>query len=193
MHYIIRVAFYKNSKTNFWKAIRFKQKNIDKLWEFSKYSHVELVFKWDYVNTILKSKQDIFSRIFSIVLNTNMKCYSFDDWLKYGLRFSSSEVDWWTRFKFIDDNKWNWDYHDIEVSKQQYLDVLNFCIKQNNKRYNYVWIVFAQIFKTLLFYKKDSWFCSQVVTAWLQEIKRLCWVDAISISPWRLAKILYNR
>lgn len=41
----MKVAFYKNSKSFFWKAIRIKQKYIQKLsWRYSRFSHVELVF-----------------------------------------------------------------------------------------------------------------------------------------------------
>ena len=139
MNYIIRIAFYKNSKTKFWWAIRFKQKYIDKLWEYSKYSHTELVFKYtDDINI-----QSIVGGLFLWMKSYE---YSQDSFKKYNLRFSSSEVDWWTRFKYIEDDKWNWDYHDITVTKEEYLKVLNFCISNNNKKYDYIAIIFSQIF-----------------------------------------------
>lgn len=48
---MIKIAFYKNSKSLFGKAIRFKQKYIDKLDPIhAQYSHVEILFEdgWYY-------------------------------------------------------------------------------------------------------------------------------------------------
>ena len=191
MEYEIKVASYKNSKTFFWKWIRFKQKYIDKLWEFSKYSHSEIVFP--YYKDDMSDINDVY---FQIYKKANFP-YDFDEFKfkfkSYKLWFSSSELDRWSRFKFIDDWKGNWDYTTIEVTKEEYLKTLDFCISQEGKKYDYWAIVFAQLFKTFWFYKKDSWFCSEIVTSALQKMHRLCWIDAIMISPWRLAKELFKK
>lgn len=154
--YIIRVAAYKNSKTQFAKLIRFKQYRLsDMPYRYAKYTHTELVFE-------------------------------------NGMWWSSSEYDKGVRFKEIVDDKGNWDYVDLKVSKAEYDKVYAWCEEQNTNRYNWFWIFFAQVLNTRWFVKVGDLFCSQWCTKALQQIKRLCGVDAIFVSPGELMYLLKN-
>jgi len=151
---IIKIAFYKHSKTIFWKWIRVKQRLQWYAERYARYSHTELVF---------------------------------EDWLF----FSSSEVDWWVRFKKIKPKKRNWDFIEIEVSDKHYEDILKFCKSQDWNKYNTLWIVLAQICN--LNTKKDNqWFCSEITSRALQEAKMLCPYSSLFINPARLANLLEN-
>jgi len=150
----IKIALYKNSKTTFWKIIRFKQRFLSKLPKrYSKYSHVELVF---------------------------------ENWLF----FSSSEIDWWVRFKKIEPKKNHWDFIEIQVDDQEYKKIYDFCVKQNWNWYNWFWIIFAQTLNLNILRRKWDYFCSEIVSRALQEACFLCIYDSIFISPWKLAFIL---
>ena len=148
----IKIAFYKYSKSFFWKLICWKQDNLP--WRYARYSHTEIVF---------------------------------EDWQS----FSSSEQDWWIRFKKIDFKKENWDFIEIKISEIKYNKILDFCKKQDWNEYNWLWIFFAQICN---FNKKWNWdwFCSEIVTRALQEWNILCCENSLFTSPWQLAVLLEN-
>ncbi len=148
----IKIAFYKHSKSFFWKLICWKQDYMP--WRYARYSHAEIVF---------------------------------EDWQS----FSSSEQDWWVRFKKIEFKKDNWDFIEIKISEIKYNKILDFCKKQDWNEYNWLWIFFAQI---LNFNKKGNWdwFCSEIVTRALQEWNILCTESALFVSPWKLAILLEN-
>lgn len=112
----------------------------------------------------------------------------FDNWLS----FSSSEIDWWVRFKKIKFKKIHWDFIEIQVSDYNYKKVLSFCEKQEWNKYNFTWIVFAQIFNINIKREWD-WFCSEIVSRALQEISLLCPYSSLFINPARLAKLLENK
>ena len=111
----------------------------------------------------------------------------FEDWLS----FSSSEVDWGVRFKNIEWKNENWDFIELEVSKNKYRKILEFCKKQEGNRYNKVGIFFAQI---LNFNRKKhwTWFCSEIVTRALQEAWMLCTITPLFTKPAELACYLEN-
>ena len=159
MEYEIKIPFYKDSKTPFGWGIRQKQKYINRLWKYSKYSHTEIIYCYIDDKDVLDKMAEIENiywckRIWDRIDDNS----TMEDYLKeYNLWFSSSEKDGKTRFKFIEDNKNNWDFITIKVTKEQYLKALDFCISQDWKSYDYLAIVFAQLFKTFWFYRKDSW------------------------------------
>ena len=171
----VRVIFYKNSKTKFGELIRFQQRRKGIYGRYAKYSHTEIVFP--YYHELL-NEYDKIIWIHDGTLKT-----------KHGISFSSSEVDGGCRFKCIDYNTNNWDSVEIEVTKEQYLDMLLFCRTQNGNSYGMIGIFFAQI---LNFDKKRPWtrFCSEIVTRCLQEIWMLCPMNALFTKPWELASEL---
>ena len=109
----------------------------------------------------------------------------FEDWVS----FSSSEQDKWVRFKDIKFKKKNWDFIDIEVSNANYEKVYTFCSNQLGNKYNWIWIVFAQIFNLNWKWQWD-WFCSEICSRALQEIGMLCPYSSLFIEPAELAEIL---
>jgi len=171
----IKLAFYRNSKSIFGKVIRFQQKNFDGLDNrYALYSHVEIVFESFSATKIGFSGLDILSAI------------------EHGISFSSSEQDGGTRFKVIKWKKSHWDFFDISVTDKQYTDILNFCISQNNKKYNWLGIIFSQGLKSKWFvremphgYCKD-WYCSQIVTRAIQAGKMLAGVSSLFTNPGKL-------
>lgn len=172
---IIRIYFYKHSKTYFGRAIVKQQKALGISWRYNLYSHVEIMFPY----------KEEFDRYYDQV----KKIHNSVDMDKYWLCFSSSEQDGWCRFKAIDINRDNWDYCDIEVSNAEYLEMFEFCRRQNWNKYNKVWIFFAMI---LNFNKKKrgTWFCSEIVTRILQIIGVWCTLNSLFARPWQLAEYL---
>lgn len=172
----IRIAFYRHSKTLFWKLIRRQQRVLGLPEKYARYSHAEIVFMYD--EKIKKHYNHILD------IQWGRECIS-----NYGLSFSSSEMDGWCRFKAIEWNYNNWNFVDIEVTREEYIDLLKFCRKENWNKYNTIWIFFAQI----LNYnkkRKGTWFCSEIVTRALQEIWKLCTLNSLFTNPWELAQTL---
>ncbi len=192
MKYIVKSASYRNSKSIFWLLIRFQQRIIQGLpWKNARNSHSESVF--EYVNDLA-----VFSRIFGIekvyFWKNNIEIpieRRIEYFKKYNLWFSSSEVDWGTRFKFIEDDKEKWSYKEFEVTKRKYLEALDYCIEREGNRYWFTSIVFTQILKTLWFVDKESPFCSQITTEVLQTLGYLKHYNSIEINPGILDYILH--
>ncbi len=183
--YKIKIASYIHSKTMFGKWIRFKQRYIDKLeGRYSRVSHSEIVFVYNDNKEVLKRLKRLENNVRWDNTLTEPELFKNNN-----LWFSSSEVDNWTRFKFIEDNKSNWIYYDIEVTKEDYLKMLDFAISQQGQKYNWLWIIFAQWLWVNWFRKKNDWFCSQITLSTLQQIWLYCWIDAVNISPWKLAQL----
>jgi len=144
---------------------------------------------------LYKKSKTLFGRL--IRLKQNLQWYAgrysqyshtelvFED----GLFFSSSETDWWVRFKKIKPKKRNWDFIEIEITNSQYDKILKFCKSQENNNYNFTGIVLAQICNLNI--KKDTeWFCSEITSRALQEANLLCPYSSLFINPARLAKLL---
>jgi len=110
----------------------------------------------------------------------------FEDWIF----FSSSEEDWWVRFKKINPKPNHWDFLELEVSNKDYRKILNFCKRNNWNAYNWFGIVFAQTLWLNWFRKPWDYFCSEIVTRAIQEAKYMCYYDSLFISPWQLAYIM---
>ena len=195
--YKIKLASYKNSKSMFANWIRFKQKHIEWLEPmYSGLSHSEIVFCYNDDKEVLKKIERL-----KLIYWTN---YVYaddpvkDNFKKYHLWFSSEE---WigTRFKFIEDDKDNWVYTEYEVTKENYLNALDYAISKNDKPYNYIWIVVNHLFKINWFRRPLDNFCSQIwwrilqVLNWEDRIESLVWLDSINISPWKLAKLSDNK
>ena len=184
--YKIKLASYKNSKSMFANWIRFKQKHIEWLESmYSGLSHSEIVFCYNDNKEVLKRLREL----------KNIAWGSFED---NHLWFSSEE---WigTRFKFIEDDKDNWVYTEYEVTKENYLNALDYAISKNKNPYNYIWIVVNHLFKINWFRRPLDNFCSQIwwrilqVLNWEDRIESLVWLDSINISPWKLAKLSDNK
>lgn len=188
MKYYIRVNSYINSKSLFASGIRYKQKHIDKLPEpYWGISHSEIQFM-HVDDTEILTRMHLIDDIQGDWEDLEYPCKR--NFKKYWLWFSSSEVDKWTRFKFINKNPFNWIYKEIEVTKEEYLKMLDFCIERDGRDYNYIWIAFASILRTFWFIKDTDYFCCQIVTEALQRIAILCGVSAIMTTPWLLHKEL---
>lgn len=190
---IVKFVSYKNSKSFFAKLIRFKQRYINKLPKrYSRLSHSETMFPFYQNKKIINRLKKL-----QFLNEDKNELYSNNEvielWKKRGLWFSSSEVDKWTRFKFINDNKWNWEYHEIEVTEKEYIKMLDFSIRQNWNAYNFFWIFFTQVLKTLWFRRIGDRFCSQITLRTAQEICMYAGIDAITVSPWQLAYMLENK
>lgn len=185
--YKIWVAKYKHSKSIFSKFIRFKQKYQD-LWPDSIYSHSEIVLLYSKQAYDLIKNLDVLTPWNFICIDSEKESY----FKKFNLWFSSSEEDGWTRFKFINDDKWNWDYDIIEVTREQFIAILKACNKRNYRRYWWLAIIFTQALKTFWFKNKKAPFCSQVVLEVLQEIGLFAWENAIEVNPWQLSSLTSN-
>lgn len=181
---LLKVAFYKKSKSFFGGVIRFQQNFVDGLGPSEyQYSHAELVFcgLTDREKKKLSGSGVQCDWGGSPVRNEN---YVWND-----VFFSSSEEDGGTRFKNIDPKKENWDFIEIQVSEEEYQKVLNFCISQNNKRYAWFSIFFAQALKTKWLIKEyphglyKNWYCSQIVLRALQEAGIIPYISALFCNP----------
>lgn len=168
----VKIAFYKKSKTIFWKAIVWLQRKIWMPERYARYSHVEIVFR---------------NRTYWIDDIMNQ-----DQVEEYGLSFSSSEQDSGCRFNGIKWNSENWDFCEIDVTDIQYGKMLNFCKTQNGNKYWKVAIIFAQIFNFNC-KKPWTWFCSEIVTRTLQEAGMCCCLNALFTKPWELALELESK
>ena len=169
----IRIALYKQSETLFWRLIRWSQRRLPQ--RYSRYSHSEVVFMYE------PELQSEYDKIENILFR--------DDIEKYGLSFSSSERDGGVRFKTIDWKKGNWDFVDIDVSRNRYIKMLQFARKQNGNKYNTIGILFAQIFNMNI-KGNGTWFCSEITVRTLQEAWLLCTTSALFTNPWQLAEEL---
>ena len=112
----------------------------------------------------------------------------FDDWLS----FSSSERDWWVRFKKIKFKKYHWDFVDVHVTNTEYNKIITFCHKHKWDSYNWLWILLSQALNFNLRSKKH-WFCSEIVARALQEINSIWPFTTAFVHPARLACILNNK
>ena len=84
--------------------------------------------------------------------------------------YSSSERDRGVRGRYMPKLKDHWDIVDIKMSESSEQKIRNWCESQDGLKYDITGIVFAQILKTNWFLQDDEWFCSEFVTAALQEI-----------------------
>lgn len=111
----------------------------------------------------------------------------------WDVAFSSSEYDWWVRFKKIERKADNWDFITIDVDDKMYNKMLKFAKKNEFKSYNWFGIVFAQVLWLNWFRKRDSYFCSEIASKILQLwhiSDRICFEDSAFISPWKLMYLL---
>ncbi len=185
--YKIKVASYKNSKSVFGKVIRLQQRLQGFGPEFAQFSHSEFVFCYVDDKEVCVKLNEISS------IKNNLKPRE-EEFKEKNLWFSSSEQDWWTRFAFIEDNKNHWSYQDIEVTKEQYLALLDFYIERDWLPYAWWSIFFTQALKTLWFKSYKSLFCSETVLLWLQKVlKIMCWIDAVTCNPALLAYWVKNK
>jgi len=132
---------------------------------------------------LIRLKQSMFySKKYSKYSHTEI---IFKGWLS----FSSSEQDWWVRFKRIDFESDKWDFVDIRVSDKNYFKILSFAKSQVWDWYNYIWILFAQILNFNLKWKED-WFCSEICSRVLEEAGLLPWLNSLFTCPAKLAQEL---
>jgi len=164
----MKLAFYKNSKTNFGKLVRFQQKYIKIIpWRYAQMSHVELCIPYKEVpkgTECLGVKNEKF-RIGD--------GSSFDDLAKvHGISWSSSELDNGTRFKVITWNTNNWEFVELGTTKEENRKIVSFCLTENNQKYAYWAILFAQGFQ-INFVRHGYWFCSHAcLTAVMKGISK---------------------
>ena len=112
----------------------------------------------------------------------------FEDWMS----FSSSEVDWWVRFKKINYKSEHWDFVDIDIPTSKYEKIYNIAKLQSWNGYNWFSIFFSQILKMNIKWE-HTFFCSEIVTHLLQICHisdRICHESAIFVSPWKLLYLL---
>lgn len=195
--YHIYLSFYKHSKSTFASFIRAQQRLQWIPYPFANYSHEEIVFGYvddpEVFSLIKKIKEiyadDIISFWFKN-LNTGIrdrKNYFKQRWLW----FSSSESDGGCRFKFIEDNKNNWDFFKVEVTREQYLSALRYSMGFDDYSYGWTKIIFTQALKTLWFIKAKTFFCSEISTIISQrDFNMFEWINSIEINPWKAAWLL---
>lgn len=106
-----------------------------------------------------------------------------------GQSFSSSEQDWWVRFKDIKFIDYYWDFIELEMNTEKYNNILDFCKRQTWNSYNWFWIFFAQMFNFNLKWNWD-WFCSEICSRALQEAWYLCAESSLFMDPGKLAMTL---
>lgn len=106
-----------------------------------------------------------------------------------GFSFSSSQWDGGTRFKKIKYDDFHWVLIEIPLSNEEEKKIRKFCEQQNNKPYDWKAIILAQIFN---FYDQSAgkWFCSEICTKALQQIKLL--VGAFMVSPQKMYEMLLD-
>lgn len=106
-----------------------------------------------------------------------------------GLSFSSSQWDGGTRFVKIEYETEKWDFIELEVTREEEKKIRQFCEKHNHLPYDWFAIVLAQIFH---FYanKPNKWFCSEICTRALQEIKMIVGESANMVAPQHLYELL---
>ena len=109
----------------------------------------------------------------------------FEDWFS----FSSSETDGGVRFKKIKYKKGNWDTISLKISDSNYNKILSFCEKEVWNKYNFIWIVLAQILNMKFKWNWD-WFCSEICARALQEMNEIWPFTTLFINPARLAELL---
>jgi len=102
--------------------------------------------------------------------------------------FSSSEVDGWVRFKYIDAKDWHWIFSKlIKISNADYQKLYDFALSKVSNKYNFTGIFFAML---LNFNKTRVWdyFCSQIVTRAGQEIDLFAPLCSLFTTPAMLAE-----
>lgn len=192
-NYKIAVAKYKNSKSTFASFIRFQQTYLQRIpWDHWKYSHTEIYFYPVEDNEIIREIRSIGTAHWlnneSLSIDKRQ-----DKFLERWIFFSSSEIDNWTRFKFILDNKWNWDYDIFVITRDEYLSALKYCKENDWKPYGWTSIIFTQVLKTLWFVRRENPFCSQITIQVLQQCLHLyCGYNSIEINPGKLSNIIFE-
>lgn len=188
----IRVALYKDSKSLFSSFIRFQQRFLQWLPQRNaRFSHTEIIFCFEKDEDVIK-RIDKIENIYFWKTNRRIETGRFLLFERFWLWFSSSEQDHWTRFKFIEDSKENWIYYEVEITKEQYLKALDYCIWESENAYWWLSIIFTQALKTLWFVDRESPFCSQIVLQALQQIHFFCGENAIEVNPGKLSLLLEN-
>ena len=159
----MKVIFYKGRKTLFSHAIfwfqmwklRKKIKNLNDREKVAQYTHVEAFFD----NKVM---------------------------------YSSSERDKGVRGRYMpklsdSDEKSleRWDFVELNLSKEAENTILKWFESKDGLKYDRVGIAFAQVLNTNWFLQEDKWFCSEIVTAALQEVglQKLRGVAPHMVSP----------
>lgn len=107
-----------------------------------------------------------------------------------GLCFSSSEDDNGTRFKTIDLVPEDWDVVDVPCDPEEEADAYQFCLGEQNSRYDWRGIMFSFLPIPIGWQSADKWFCSEIVAAALQEAGFLRGYTPAALSPNQLYKKL---
>ena len=106
-----------------------------------------------------------------------------------GLFFSSSGLDGGVRFKRINLNPEHWRFYEMPVSSEEEYSLRLWCKTKVGKKYDWLGVLgFLPSFPTTR--DQGRWFCSEIVTAGLHRIGRLCHVIPWRTSPNELFLIL---
>lgn len=99
--------------------------------------------------------------------------------------YSSSEQDGGVRGRYMPKLSNNWDIVDLNLSKEVESIIFKWLEGKDGLKYDRAGIAFAQVLNTNWFLQKDKWFCSEIVTAALQEIgfEKLRGVAPHMVSP----------
>lgn len=113
-----------------------------------------------------KNPKSIFSR--AICLWTRKKHYHTELVFSSGISFSAKPEENRTRFKYIQYDE-NWDFIHLQISEEEEQLILEFCISENDCKYDWVGIILTQVIP-LSRQSRTKWFCSEICTAALQKI-----------------------
>lgn len=99
--------------------------------------------------------------------------------------FSSSERDWWVRFKEINYIEDHWDIIDLNIWKYTEDIMFSQAYHEVWKWYDWTWILFTHIIK-LNKQDKNKWFCSEICwhLLWYNNSHRLTPQDLYHCIQW---------
>lgn len=134
-----------------------------KIWTWGEYSHVELI-----------------------------DCNGSDNIALWDWYSASAFAEGIVRVKTIDVIPDNWDFFDIDFDLDKE-SVIEFFNKEMGKKYDWIGILFSQLFPLKLD-DKNTWFCSEIVkhALCISGIQSLCFDTDASYSPNRLFRELKN-
>jgi len=124
-------------------------------------------------------------------------------------------IRWWTKSRFshvelvFSDQAWfsstrsrgthiewspqthmmEWEYLNVPMSQEQERAIKLWCLKENSKKYDYIGILFSQIF-SFKRHNENKWFCSEICLAALQHIGLHPNYAPHNVSPGRLYNII---
>ena len=126
---------------------------------------------------------------FLIKLKTNSKYSHTEIVFSDNLSFSSSHWDKCSRFKKIEYNKNDWDFLELEISKEKEQRIRSFCEKEKGKECKCFKVVIMHV---LGLYKKskNEWFCSQICSAALQNAHIVEGITPYLVNPIDLYELL---